>query len=87
MEDNVKAKKELNELINSEAYKEGQMLDPFLFSAVYLNLGDKEKALSLLELGYDYRIIQMMHVKVNPYFDALKNDERFKDLLKRLHFN
>jgi len=58
----------------------------FNVAAVYIALGDKEKALNQLEQGYEQRDVWMKELKAWPWFDRLKNEPRYKDLMKRMNF-
>lgn len=51
---------------------------------VYGALGDKDKAFAALEKGFA-RKEEMARMKVDPLFDDLRDDPRFKELLKRLN--
>ncbi len=54
------------------------------FVNAYLGLGDDEQALAWLERAYQEQsnILQLM--KVHPYFDPLRGDPRFADLVRRV---
>ena len=54
------------------------------FAEIYIGLGDKEQALALLEKAYADRSMLLTFLKVDPEFDSLRSDPRFKDLLRRL---
>jgi len=47
----------------------------------YLGLGDNEEAFAWLEQGYNEHSNILQWLKVHPYFDPLRDDPRFKDLL------
>lgn len=51
---------------------------------IYDGLGDKEKALEWLERGYQGHIQGMRGLKVNPRWDNLRSEPRFKALLKKI---
>ncbi len=55
-------------------------------SAAYAGLGDKEKSLAELEkaLAAGYR--DFAYLDSSPYFDSLRSDPRFQDLLRRMNF-
>ena len=57
---------------------------PFLIAAGYASLGDKEKTLEYLQKAYDQRSSMMIQLKVNCYFDFVRPDPRFQELLKKL---
>jgi hypothetical protein len=52
---------------------------------VYLGLGDKDKAFAALEQEYEVRSLGMTSLKVNPWYDGLRSDPRFTDLLARMN--
>ena len=49
---------------------------------VYVGLGEKDQAFAWLEKAYEDR--SLLYVKVDPMFDPLRPDPRFKDLLHRI---
>ena len=54
------------------------------FVNAYLGLGDKEQTFVWLERAYQEQSNILQFTKVHPYFDPLRNDPRFKDLLRRV---
>src|SRR5581483_12347319 len=50
----------------------------------YALLGDKEKALDYLEQAYRERSNHLTHLKVDSYFDSVRGEVRFQQLLRRL---
>jgi TolB-like protein/DNA-binding winged helix-turn-helix (wHTH) protein/Flp pilus assembly protein TadD len=57
---------------------------PFLVAVAYASLGDKEKTLEFLQKAYEQRSSMMIQLKVNCYFDFVRSDPRFQELLKKL---
>jgi tetratricopeptide (TPR) repeat protein len=53
-------------------------------AAIYTKLGNKERALDLLERAYAERNMWLMNLKVDPRFDHLRSDRRYENLLHRL---
>ena len=53
---------------------------------VYLGLGEKEQALSLLEKAYEEHDVFLVWLKNHRNYDPLRSDPRFQDLLRRLNF-
>jgi TolB-like protein/DNA-binding winged helix-turn-helix (wHTH) protein/Tfp pilus assembly protein PilF len=51
---------------------------------LYAQLGDKPKALELLEKAYDDRSLAMTEIAVEPAFDSINDELRFHDLLRRV---
>jgi TolB-like protein/tetratricopeptide (TPR) repeat protein len=54
------------------------------FVNAYLGLGDNEQALAWLEKAYQEQAIMLAFLKVHPYFDPLRGDARFKELVHRV---
>jgi hypothetical protein len=52
---------------------------------IYLALGEKEKALSLLEKAVDQHIGCVVRLGVEPALDSLRAEPRFKALQQRVH--
>ncbi len=51
---------------------------------VHVGLGDLDQAFALLEKAYAERASRLIYINVDPIFDTLRSDPRFKDLLSRL---
>ena len=54
---------------------------------LYLTLGDKDRALTSLELACDERAPGIVFLKVDKRFAALRNEPRFQKLLARMHLS
>jgi serine/threonine-protein kinase len=55
-----------------------------LYSAIiYAGLKDNDRALEYLNKAYDDRHPGLVLIRIEPMFDALRSDERFKQLVKR----
>jgi serine/threonine-protein kinase len=54
------------------------------FVNAYLGLGDNEQAFVWLERAYKEQSTILQFVKVHPYFDPIRNDPRFVDLVHRV---
>ncbi len=54
------------------------------FVNAYLGLGDNEEAFVWLEQAYKEQSNILEFVKVHPYFDPIRNDPRFVDLVHRV---
>ena len=59
---------------------------PFQVAMVYAGLGDKDQALASLEKAYEARSWYVTWLKVEPALDSLRDDLRFKDLVRRVGF-
>ncbi|MCI0415957.1 protein kinase [bacterium] len=71
----------LNELLAQKGY-----VPPVDIAAIYISLGNKEKALEWLEKAYEMRNDQITYINKEPRFDLLRSDPRFQDLLHRIGF-
>ena len=60
-----------------------EYVSPFELAVLYVGLGDKEAALYALERAYREHDLQMQGLKLDPYYDALRSEARFQDLLRR----
>jgi pentatricopeptide repeat protein len=54
------------------------------FVNAYLGLGDNERAIIWLERAYEEQSLIMQYIKVHPFFDPLRGDPRFADLVRRV---
>jgi TolB-like protein/Flp pilus assembly protein TadD len=59
---------------------------PSDFARVYAALGNKGEALTWLEKAYQEREGQMILLRVSPWWDSLRKDPRFNDVLKQMNF-
>ena len=53
----------------------------------YLGLGDYDKAFAWLEEEYKERSNSLQFLKVHPFYDPVREDPRFKDLVRRVGLN
>ena len=77
------AEKILNNLLGSA---DPNLISGFNLGAVYLALGKKEEALNQLEKSYERRDVWLKELKAWPWFDSLRNETRYKNLMKRMNF-
>jgi TolB-like protein/DNA-binding winged helix-turn-helix (wHTH) protein len=68
-----------------------EFFSPVNAAAAYARLGDKDRAFYWLEQAYVHHDVQLLaaddnlsQINVNPTFDGLHSDPRFKDLLRRM---
>jgi len=54
-------------------------------AVIYATLGDKDAAFAELEKAYQAHDWFLQRLKVDPFLDPLRDDPRFKDLLKRMN--
>ncbi len=53
---------------------------------IYAALNEREEAFHWLEKAYQERSALMAYTKMDPWFDGLRSDPRFQDLLQRIYF-
>jgi tetratricopeptide (TPR) repeat protein len=53
---------------------------------LYWSLGEEEKAMDLLERGFEEGDFRLVLLKASPWFDPLRSNPRFQDLLRRMNF-
>jgi TolB-like protein/DNA-binding winged helix-turn-helix (wHTH) protein/Tfp pilus assembly protein PilF len=57
------------------------------FVNAYLGLGDNDQTFAWLERGYEEQSNILIYLKVFPFFDPLRSDPRFQDLVRRVGLN
>ena len=77
------ALKTLNDL---EANHPGAKIVPYRIAAIYLALGDTDRAIELLNKDYEVQDNWMNQLKVDPVMDPLRSDPRFQVLLHKMKF-
>ena len=61
-----------------------QYVAPFEIAVVYIGLGDKEQAFEWLEKAYEDHSHYLIWLKVDPRFDSIHGDSRYRDLRRRM---
>jgi len=61
-----------------------QYVPPFEVALIYAGLGDREGAFEWLERAYEDRSTWLCWLKFDPRFDGLRDDPRYRDLLRRM---
>ena len=56
-------------------------------ATIYVQLGEKSKALECLEEAYEQRSLAMTEIAIEPAFDSLRSDAKFQNLLHRVGLN
>jgi len=69
-----------------EEISKQRYVSPYWHAVIRGALGEKDEAFRLLEAAYRERSVWMVYVKVAPFFDPLRSDPRFPDLLGRMNF-
>jgi eukaryotic-like serine/threonine-protein kinase len=76
--DALKIAQEFKDL-SSHAY-----VDFYQLGTIYAGLGDKDEAFRLLEKGYAERSATMPWLAVDVFWDGMRSDPRYADLLRRI---
>jgi hypothetical protein len=63
----------------------GSPLQPQGKAGFYAMLGDRDRAIELLENALDEGYASVIWANVYPQFDPLRDDPRFQDLLRRMN--
>jgi len=58
---------------------------PYYIASIYALLGEKDKAFAELERSFGERDCYLGRATVDPFIDPLRDDQRFKDLMKRMN--
>lgn len=76
------SKQALNVLQQLKAQSEKRFVAASNFAWAYLGLGNKEEALNWLEKGYEDG--SLYGIKMDPFFDPLRGEPRFEQLIARV---
>ena len=70
----------LNQL---DALSKRRYVSPLYFAIVYAGLKDNNKAIEYLNKAFDARHPGLVLIRIEPMFDGLRGDERFRTLIQR----
>ena|ERR1043166_295215 len=65
--------------------KKGDTSPAYQLAMIYAQLGERDEAIKWLEKSYEAKDVNLTALKVDPKWDKLRDDARFKDLLRRLN--
>jgi len=74
----------LTTLAELERLAKQQYVPPYHFAWIYTGLGDKDKAIALLQQVYAEHTQHVVDFKTVPMFDSLRSDERFRELVQKV---
>jgi serine/threonine-protein kinase len=77
-----KAERVLDEMI--ERSKE-MNVSPYGLSLIYIALGENDQGFNILEEAYDARWSGINYLKIEPVFDSVRSDPRYRTLLKKMN--
>jgi TolB-like protein/Flp pilus assembly protein TadD len=79
--------KEAHEVLNTlEAISRERYVPPYASALVYAGLGTYDSAMGCLERAFEVRDVHLIFLPVDPKWNALRNEARFKQLLARCNF-
>jgi tetratricopeptide (TPR) repeat protein len=79
-EDALAAVEELQEI------SKRQHVSPYWTGLIYVSLNDRDAALQWLERARREHAPWLAYIKVSPWFDSLRGDRGFDDLLRHMNF-
>jgi hypothetical protein len=59
-------------------------VSPYGVAQIYAALNDKEQTYEWLETAYRDRAVWMSYLAVDPLFDSIRSEARFRDLVHRV---
>jgi len=59
---------------------------PWQIATLFTRAGKKKEALDWLEKAFIYKDPNMPYISIDPIFDYMRDDPRFKALLEQMHF-
>jgi serine/threonine-protein kinase len=71
-------------LAELDALSRRRYISPFELALIYFALDRKEEAFERLTKAYADRCFELITIKVDPRFDAVRNDPRFTSLFRQL---
>ena len=72
-------------LLSLKDLSKSRYVAPYDVALIYIGLGDKDQAMEWLEKAYEDHSASLTWVKVDPRFDSLRGDPRYRDLLRRMN--
>jgi eukaryotic-like serine/threonine-protein kinase len=66
-----------------DALSKRRYVSPLYFAIVYAGLKENDKAIEYLTKAYEARHPGLVLIRIEPMFDGLRSDERFKQLIRR----
>jgi tetratricopeptide (TPR) repeat protein len=66
-----------------DALSKRRYVSPLYFAIVYAGLKENDKAIEYLNKAFEARHPGLVLIRIEPMFDGLRSDERFKQLIKR----
>jgi serine/threonine protein kinase/tetratricopeptide (TPR) repeat protein len=77
----LEAQKRIEEL---KELRKRRFVDPLTIANIYVGLGDNDQAFAWSDRAVEEGSAQLAWLKVNPFYDPLRSDPRFAELLRRV---
>jgi hypothetical protein len=74
-------RKKLEQMLEASDRKPGFQKD---LAIVYARLGEKDRALACLNKAYEEHDTWLVWIKVAPFYDTLRSDPRYTELVRRV---
>ena len=68
----------------AETLSPREYVDPYSIAEVYAGLGDKDRTVEWLERAYRVHSGAMVWLKADPFWEKVRSDPRYEDLLRRV---
>lgn len=68
----------------AEASKE-HYISPLNYAKIHHGLDETEKVFEWLEKGFEERAVRLPYLLIDPQFDEIREDNRFKELSRKIH--
>lgn len=78
--DNKEAEEILSQIIEKHSHKR------YTIALAYAYMGEKSKAMDWLEKSFSFKDKALVYVNAEPMFDAIRDNNRFKNLIKQMDF-
>jgi hypothetical protein len=72
-------------LVKLKEQSKQRYVAPYDIALVYMGLKEKDQALKYLDMAYTDHSWGMMWLSVDPRFDAVHSDPRYRDILRRMN--
>lgn len=79
----IEARKLLNELEERSSH---HFVSPYLLATVHLELGEKRRAIELLEQAYSEHSVDIVKAKIDSKLNGLRSEPRFETLIQKVGF-
>jgi TolB-like protein/DNA-binding winged helix-turn-helix (wHTH) protein len=71
-------------LLDLKKRSKQEQVSPFDFAEIYAAMGNADLAIKYLEAAYREHTFELVRLQVNPAYDSLHSDPRYRDLVRRI---